>query len=238
MAREVPGIDVIFMGHTHRELADTTIAGTLLLQAKNWATSLAVATLRVESDAAGHWRVTQKHGAIVRPTLADSSARLAALLEPAHERARAYVSRTIGTSTAEWSARLARVEDTPILDLINEVQRRAAGADLSATAAFSLDAHIPRGPVSVADVAGLYVYDNTLKAVRITGAQLRAYLEKSAEYYLPCPAARCARVTNPAVPGYNFDVLSGVDYTLDLTRPLGERVVRLERGGRPVEPTD
>ena len=76
----------------------------------------------------------------------------------------------------------ARVEDTPILDFINEVQRAAAGADLSATAAFDLGAGIPEGQITVADVAGLYIYDNTLKAVRITGAQLRAYLEKSAEY--------------------------------------------------------
>ncbi len=90
----------------------------------------------------------------------------------------------------------------------------------------------------MADVAGLYVYDNTLKAVRISGKQLREYLEKSAEYYLPCPGARCERLTNPDVPGYNFDVVSGVDYALDLSRPVGRRVARLERNGRPVSPTD
>ena len=152
----------------------------------------------------------------------------------AHERTKAYVSRRIGTSAAEWTSARARAEDTPILDLINEVQRRATGAELSSTAAFSLTSRIPAGPVTVADVAGLYVYDNTLKAVRITGAQLRAYLEKSAEYYLPCPAAACDRLVNPAVPGYNFDVVSGVDYALDLSKPVGQRVVRLERNGRPV----
>ena len=87
-------------------------------------------------------------------------------------------------------------------------------------------------------VAGLYVYDNTLKALRISGAQLRAFLEKSAEYYLPCPGARCDHVTNPNVPGYNFDVVSGVDYELDLTKPFGQRVTRLVRNGRPVRDTD
>jgi 2',3'-cyclic-nucleotide 2'-phosphodiesterase (5'-nucleotidase family) len=148
------------------------------------------------------------------------------------------VARRIGTSAAEWTSRRARVEDTPILDLINEVQRRVTGAELSSTAAFSLTSRIPAGPVTVADVAGLYVYDNTLKAVRISGAQLRAYLEKSAEYYLPCPGGACAQVTNPAVPGYNFDVVSGVDYSLDLTQPVGRRVVRLERNGRAVADAD
>lgn len=67
LAHEVPGIDVIFMGHTHRELADTTIAGTLLLQARNWATSLAVAEVEVAAEAGGGWRVVGKQGTIARP---------------------------------------------------------------------------------------------------------------------------------------------------------------------------
>ncbi len=238
LAKEVPGIDVIFMGHTHRELADTTIAGTLVLQAKNWGTSLAVAELRVARSADGEWRVLERHGSLRRPAAGAASPRLAAALAEAHARTREYVARTIGSSSEAWSARASRVEDTPILDLVNEVQRKASGADLASSAAFSLIARIPEGPVNVADVAGLYLYDNTLKAIRISGAQLREYLEKSAEYYLPCPAAACERVVNPDVPGYNFDVVSGVDYTLDISRPVGQRVVRLEREGGPVTPTD
>jgi len=238
MAREVPGIDVIFMGHTHRELADTTINGVLVLQAKNWGASLAVATLALEASGDGGWRVMEKRGRILRPTEGRVDARLQAALAEAHRRTREYVSRQIGTSTEEWTSELSRTRDTPILDLINDVQQRVTGAELSAAAAFSLTSRLPRGPVTVADVAGLYIYDNTLKALRISGAQLRAFLEKSAEYYLPCPASACARVTNPAVPGYNFDAVSGVDYALDLTKPVGQRVVRLTRNGRAVAATD
>ena len=239
MAREIEGIDAIFMGHTHREVADTTIGGVLVQQAKNWGTSLAVAEIGLRWDGeAGRWTVGGKRGKILRPAEGATSPAIEAAVAPAHERTKAYVSRRIGTSAAEWTSARARAEDTPILDLINEVQRRATGAELSSTAAFSLTSRIPAGPVTVADVAGLYVYDNTLKAVRITGAQLRAYLEKSAEYYLPCPAAACDRLVNPAVPGYNFDVVSGVDYALDLSKPVGQRVVRLERNGRPVRATD
>jgi 2',3'-cyclic-nucleotide 2'-phosphodiesterase (5'-nucleotidase family) len=237
MAREVPGIDVIFMGHSHRELADSTINGVLVQQAKNWGTSLAVAELELRHEG-GRWMIASKRGRILRPAPGSTSPRLEAALADAHERTRAYVAQVIGTSEEEWTSALARTRDTPILDLINDVQTRVTGAELSAASAFSLTARIPRGPITVADVAGLYIYDNTLKAVRISGAQLRAYLEKSAEYYLPCPAAACETLTNPAVPGYNFDVVSGVDYTWDLTRPVGRRVVRLERNGRAVMPAD
>jgi 2',3'-cyclic-nucleotide 2'-phosphodiesterase/3'-nucleotidase len=237
MAREIPGIDVIFMGHTHREVADTTINGVLVQQAKNWGTSLAVAELDLRW-ADGRWTVADASGRILRPAEGSTSPRLEAALAQAHERTRAYVSQVVGTSTAEWTSAQARTRDTPILDLINDVQMRVTGADLSSTAAFSLTSRIPAGPVTVADVAGLYVYDNTLKAIRISGAQLRAYLEKSAEYYLPCPGGACETLVNPSVAGYNFDVVSGVDYTLDLTRPVGSRVVRLERGGRAVADAD
>jgi 2',3'-cyclic-nucleotide 2'-phosphodiesterase (5'-nucleotidase family) len=239
LAREVAGIDVIFMGHTHREVADTTVGGTLLLQAKNWAASLAVAELEVATSAGGKWRVASKRRKTVRPGAgAAIDRRLAEILATADALTRAYVNRRIGVSTAEWAAADTRTTDTPILDLINEVQRATAGTDLSAAAAFSLTSRIPEGPVTMADIAGLYTYDNTLKAIRISGAQLRAYLEKSAEYYLPCPGGKCDRVTNPEVPGYNFDVVTGVDYTLDLTRPVGQRVVRLEREGRAVAAAD
>jgi len=237
LAREVEGIDVIFMGHTHREVADTTINGVLVQQAKNWGTSLAVAELdlrRVD----GRWTVVDASGTVLRPAPGSTSPPLEAALAQAHERTRSYVSQVIGTSAEEWTSALARTRDTPILDLINDVQMRVTGAELSSTAAFSLTSRIPAGPVTVADVAGLYVYDNTLKAIRISGAQLRAYLEKSAEYYLPCPGSACETLVNPAVAGYNFDVVSGVDYALDLTRPVGSRVVRLERGGRAVADAD
>lgn len=238
LARQIPDIDVIFLGHTHRELADTTINQTLLLQAKNWGESLAVATVDLVADGSRHWQVADKSGRILRPAEGARSAPPSKVVGDAHERTVAYVGREVGESRAELTSRRSRVEDTPILDFINEVQRRAAGADLASSAAFSIASRIPRGPFTVADVAGLYIYDNTLKAIRISGQQLREYIEKSAEYYLPCPDADCDRIVNPDIPGYNFDALSGVDYVIDLSRPVGARVTELSRNGVPVVPSD
>ena len=236
LAREVPAIDVVFLGHTHRELADTLINGVLLTQAKNWASSLAAVEVRLQREGPSRWAVATKRATILRPAPGRADAAFLDSLRPPHERTLAYVRSVVGRSAARMEAREARVKDTPILDLINEVQRRAAGADLAATAAFNLNAVIPEGDVTVADLAGLYVYDNTLKAVRITGAQLKAFLEKSASYYRGWPPPEGATVTNFDVPGYNYDVVSGVDYTIDLSRPVGQRIVRLEYRGQPVRP--
>ena len=237
LASEIPGIDVIFLGHTHRELADTTIAGTLVLQARNWAASLAVAELDVRPTPGG-WEVVSKRGLIRRPRQGPMEGALVEELASAHGRAREYVDRVIGTSARAYDSRAARVQDTAILDFVNEVQRRVTGAELSGTGAFSLNSVIPAGDITVADFAGLYIYDNTLFAIRISGEQLKQYIEKSAEYYLPCTGGQCERIVNPEVPGYNFDVVSGVDYALDLSQPVGSRVVRLERNGRAVAATD
>src|SRR5436305_3017931 len=64
VAREVPGIDLIVYGHSHKELADSVIGGALLMQPKNWGTSLGVARLRVARDGS-RWRVVDKHGTLI-----------------------------------------------------------------------------------------------------------------------------------------------------------------------------
>jgi 2',3'-cyclic-nucleotide 2'-phosphodiesterase / 3'-nucleotidase / 5'-nucleotidase len=237
LARQAPDIDVIFLGHTHRELADTTINGVLLTQARNWASSLAVATLQL-AGRRDEWEVRAKRGAILRPAAGRGDRAFMDSLRWEHERTVAYVNARIGSAAEAMPAREGRVRDTPVIDFINEVQRRASGADLSSTAAFQIDAGLPAGDISIADVAALYPYDNTLKAIRITGAQLRAYLEKSAEYYSGYPAPSGGTVTNFTVPGYNFDIVSGVEYTLDISRPVGQRVTALTRNGTPVRDTD
>lgn len=233
LAESIPAIDVIFMGHTHQEVRDTTINGVLLTQAKNWAQSLANVKLRLERRAAGNWLVIAKSAQILKPDPARADTAFLDSMRWHHERTVAYVKSVAGKSTARMEARDARWKDTPFIDFINEVQRKAAGTDLSAAAPFDINAVIPQGTITISDVAGAYIYDNTLRAIRITGAQLKAYLEKSAEYYSGYPATD-GSIVNPRVPGYNFDIVSGVDYTIDIARPVGQRITDLLYNRQPV----
>lgn len=238
-ARTVPGIDLIVLGHSHRTVADTVINGVLLTQPPPFAAALGVATLELVPEREGGWRVVSKRGELLRPDPARSDPSLEAVVAEAHERARAWVMQEVGRTPDIWSAAEARIRDTPIIDLINQVQKQVTGAELSAASAFNLRAGFGPGPITLADLVRLYPYDNnTLRAVRISGQDLRDYLEHGARYFLPCPEMACERVIDPAIPGYNFDIISGVEYELDITRPVGERVVRLEFNGQPVEPAD
>lgn len=235
LAREVGGIDLIVYGHSHKEMADTIIGSTMLVQPKNWATSVSVAHLEMVPDA-GRWRVASKRASLVRTVRHPESQAVVAATEASHRATIAYATTSIGTTPVAWRADSSRVADTPLIDFVLEVERAATGAQLASTAAFSLDASIDSGAITVSRIAALYPYDNTLRAIRISGAQLRSYLEQSARYYRPFTAG--APVVNDSVPGFNFDIVAGADYTLDVSRPVGSRVTRLEVGGRPVAPDD
>jgi 2',3'-cyclic-nucleotide 2'-phosphodiesterase (5'-nucleotidase family) len=234
LAHEIPGIDLLVYGHSHKEMADTVIGTTLLMQPKNWATSLAVAHLRLERRK-GQWQVVAKRSQLVQAVHHREDPMLVAITAEGHRAAVRYTTTPIGKTDVTWRADSARVVDTPLIDLILEVERRASGAQLASTAAFSLDATLAAGPITVARLAALYPYDNTLRAVKISGSALRAYLEQSARYFKPTPEG--AEV-DPSIPGYNYDIVAGVDYTIDVSKPIGERITRLEFEGHPVAPTD
>ena len=235
VAREVRGIDLIVYGHSHKEMRDTVIAGTLLMQPKNWATSVAIAHLALERMN-NRWRVRSKRSTLVQAARHVESPRVIAAVAEGHRAAMAYANTAIGTTKVAWRADSARVVDTPLIDFILETERNASGAQLASTAAFSLDASLAPGPITVARLAALYPYDNTLRAVKISGGQLRAYLEQSARYFKP--NAQGTADIDPAIPGFNYDIVKGVDYTIDLSKPIGERITQLSIDGRPVAPTD
>jgi len=237
IAAEVPGIDLVLYGHSHREMRGTTIGETLLIQPKNWATSVAIAHL-VLSRAGGAWTVSEKRSDLVQAAGHPENAAVLAATDAAHRETVAYVTTPIGTTPERWSADSARVKDTPLIDFILETERKTAGSDLASTAAFSTDLVMGPGPITIAQVAQLYPYDNTLRAVRITGKQLRDYLEFSARYWRTPTSPTGPLEADPAIPGYNFDIVSGVDYAIDASRPIGSRITRLEYKDAPVRVSD
>jgi 2',3'-cyclic-nucleotide 2'-phosphodiesterase/3'-nucleotidase len=235
LAQEVPGIDLLVYGHSHKELADTVIGGTPLMQPRNWAGSVAIAHLGI-ARRDGHWRVVSKRSTVVATAHHKESPLVLAVTQEGHRATVQYANAAIGTTPVAWRADSARVAATPLIDFILDVERRASGAQLASTAAFSLDASLPAGPITVARLSALYPYDNTLRAVKLSGAQLRGYLEQSARYFRQ--NADGSVDVDPAIPGFNYDIVAGVDYTIDVSKPIGQRITTLNFNGRSVTPTD
>jgi 2',3'-cyclic-nucleotide 2'-phosphodiesterase/3'-nucleotidase len=237
IARNVAGVDAIFMGHTHRDVPDLLVNGVLLTQANHWGRHLARADFYLDRNG-DRWRLYAK-GARTLP--ADNSvqpdAEAVRLAEPYDRETQAWLARAIGESAEELSAQEGRYRDTAVLDLIHRVHLDVGKADVSMAAVFNNDARIPKGPVTVRDIAGLYVYENTLYVIEVTGKQLKEALEHSAKYFQPYQAGKTpAELVNNKIPGYNFDIAEGVNYELNLKKPIGERIENLTFRTQPVRP--
>ena len=235
LASVTPKPDLVVFGHTHREVRDTVINGVHFVQPRNWAQSLAVVHVwfrRVN----GRWAVDHLRADAIPLATVSELPSFVRRFTAVHDVVRVWASTALGNADAGFDARYGRAEDTPLIDFINEVERSHAGADLASTADFDVGAGLPAGEVHLRDVAGIYPYENTLRAVRISGRQLTAYLEYAARYYRSYVPGRA--IIDPSVPGYDFDIVSGVNYAIDLSRPVGDRIRNLTFRGRPVAPGD
>src|SRR6266446_1839856 len=240
IARQVPGIDVILMGHTHREVPSLVVNGVLLTQANRWASHVARVDLYLEKiPVDGRWHVVAKSARtipVTEKTAVDPE--IAEIGKPYDKETQDWLGRAIGESAEELTARDGRFKDTAIIDLIQRVQLEAGHADVSLAAAFNLSARIPKGQVTVRDIAGLYEYENTLVTVELTGQQLKDALEHSARYFKDYqPGKSLNELVDSRIPGFNFDVAQGVSYDIDLTKPTGQRIQNLKFKSQPLSPT-
>jgi 2',3'-cyclic-nucleotide 2'-phosphodiesterase / 3'-nucleotidase len=239
IAREVPGVDVILMGHTHREVPSLVVNGVLLAQANRWASHLARVDVYLDkNETTGRWGVVAKQSRTIPVTeKTEIDPEIARLGEPYDKETQAWLSRAIGESTEELTSRDCRFRDSAIIDLIQRVQLEAGKADVSLAACFNPSARIPKGEVTVRDIAALYEYENTLVTLELTGQQLKDALEHSARYFKEYQAGKSLNdLVNSQIPGFNFDVAQGVTYDLDVTKPYGQRIQSLRFNGKPLSP--
>ena len=237
IARAVPGVDVILMGHTHRDVPSLMVNGVLLTQADYWGKHVARVDLYLDKNKAAGWRLAAKSARTIPVDQVEADADAAKLAEPYDRETENWLGRVIGESTEELTARDARFRDTAILDLIQRVQLEAGQADVSMVASFNPQARIPKGPIKVREISGLYVYENTLVVIEVTGGQLKEALEHSAKYFRAYePGKTLAELVDDKIPAYNFDIAEGVNYDLDITRPIGQRILNLTFKGQLVRP--
>ncbi len=240
-----------------------------------WGSHLGLIDLMLERDGS-QWRVLT-HEASVRPIskrnadrsitpLVKSAPAVLASVQREHDETLAYVRRAVGKTAAPLHSYFALVADDPSVQIVSiaqtwymrEMLKGTAHADLpllSAAAPFKAGGRggpdyytdVPAGAVAIKNVADLYLYPNTIRAVKINGAQLKGWLERSAGAFNQItPGDQDAPLLNPSFPSYNFDVIDGVAYQIDLSQPSrfdakggdlnpsASRIVNLTYLGEPV----
>jgi 2',3'-cyclic-nucleotide 2'-phosphodiesterase/3'-nucleotidase len=256
MAEQVPGIDAILFGHAHREVPERFVTNTetgrqvIMSEPKNWGQRVSVFDLDLEF-ARGSWSVVSSSAVTVNTNTVVDDPALVAVIRAQHDAVVTYMNTPVANSTESMSAAEACWKDTAILDYVNEVQTATVAAAVAGTpeaslpivsiaAPFNRAASFPQGPVTIKDVAGLYIYDNTLMASVLTGAQIKDYLEYSAKYFIQvapdAPIAPASWTNAGNTPDYNYDQFSGIDYSVDISQPYGSRITGMMYGGVPVAP--
>ncbi|MDQ0712684.1 2',3'-cyclic-nucleotide 2'-phosphodiesterase/3'-nucleotidase [Streptomyces luteogriseus] len=254
VAEQVPGIDAILVGHAHTEIPEYFVTNkktgqqVVLSEPLKWGQRLTLFDFELVFEK-GCWKVEKVGAKVLNSNTVEEDSKITKLLVDEHEKVVAYVNQVIGTNAAEMTSAEAPYKDVPIIDLINHIQadtvkQALAGTEhaslpvLSQAACFSRSARIPAGEVTIRDVAGLYVFENTLEARLMTGAQMKAYLEFSANYFVqtaPDAAVDPAKLTNAnGTPDYNYDVVSGLSYEIDIAKPAGSRVTGVRFEGQPL----
>ncbi|KUO22769.1 bifunctional metallophosphatase/5'-nucleotidase [Streptomyces dysideae] len=251
VAQQVPGIDAILVGHAHTEIAELLVTNektgrtVVLSEPLCYAERLSLFDFELVFER-GCWKVES-----VKATVRDSKTvaddpRITKLLKDEHDIVVAYVNQVVGTATETLTTVEARYKDVPIIDLITRVQEDVVKAALAGTeyaslpviaqaSPFSRTSEIPAGDVTIRDLSSLYVFDNTLVAKLMTGAQVKAYLEYSAEYFVQTAADAVVdpeKLTNAnGRPDYNYDYVSGLSYEIDIAQAVGSRIKNVTYGG-------
>ena len=148
----------------------------------------------------------------------------------------------LGSTTAKFQPEneirgipAGRVMDTAVMDLINKIQLENSGADVSAAALFKDTSDLPEGDINYGNIFDIYKFDNTLYRVPVTGAELKAYMEWSAECYNQWKEGDINISFDPEYPDYLYDMFAGVEYEIDLSKPKGERIQNVMFQGEPLQ---
>ena len=241
VAKNVPGFDMVLMGHDHaRECKKVVnVAGDSVLVIDPASNGVVLSNIDVTvrmkdgkvvgKDIQGVLTATKDYG-----VSEDFMKRFA----PQYEAVQKFVSKKIGTFTEDISTHPSFFGPSAFIDLIHTLQLDITGAEISFAAPLSFDAEIKKGDVYVSDMFNLYKYENMLYVMTLSGKEIKDFLEMS--YYM-----WTNQMKSPDDPllwfkekrregaedrasfqnfSFNFDSASGIIYTVDVTKPQGEKV--------------
>lgn len=246
LANACPELDLVVAAHTHVLNKGEEINGVLVVENKHHAQTLSLVDLTLKRDGDG-WRVAERSSSPVDIGTYKPDPRMAEVLAPFDERAKAYAHEVVGVLEGGPLAPepeistipQAMLEDTALIDLIQRVQLHYSQADISSTALFTADSNIEPGPIRRCDASLIYKHTNTLHTIRMTGAQLRKYMETSANIYRQYQPGDLTIGFDSKIPLYSYDMFEGVNYKVNVAAEPGKRIEDLTLpDGTPVADDD
>ena len=274
---EVPGVDAVLMGHSHTEVKDV-FNGVPVVMPGVFGSNLGIIDMQLKKVNGKWEVQKEQSKPQLRPIadskgnpLVQSDQNLVNEIKDDHQATIDYVNTAVGKTTAPINSYFSLVQDDPSVQLVTNAQKwyveklfaengqyskykgipvLSAGAPFKAGgrngATYYTD--IPAGTLAIKNVADLYVYPNTLYAVKVNGAQVKEWLEMSAGQFNQIDPKKTEEqpLVNIGYPTYNFDILDGLKYEIDVTQPAKydkdgkvvnantNRIVNMTYEGKPV----
>lgn len=241
IATQVPGIDALVTGHQHRVIA-TKVNGVPVIQPGYRGAYVGEISLQVDMID-GRYQVVSSEAKLHETATVTADSAVLEMFAELQADVEDWLDTTVGTVVGDMTIQDpqgARLVEHPYIEFINKVQMDATGADISGTALFNNEGKGFNNQITMRDVITNYIYPNTLAVLGISGADLRAALERVATYFVVVDGQVQfnPKYIEPKPQYYNYDMYEGIDYTLDFTKPFGERVPQLQYHGVDVQDTD
>jgi len=241
VARNVPGFDVVLIGHDHTRYCDkiVNVAGdsVLIMDPANNGFVVSDVDVTVRLNAKGKVVDKKIRGVLSEMKDYEAGPAFTAHFLPQYKAIEQFTNKTIGKFTKAVSLRPAFFGPSAFIDLIHSLQLEIGKADISFTAPIAYDAEIQKGCVRVRDMFALYRYENMLYTMKLSGREVKGALEMSYALWtnqMHSPKDHLLLLNNTPQgskeralfvnSSFNFDSAAGIIYTVDVTKPEGEKV--------------
>ncbi|TLG80653.1 5'-nucleotidase C-terminal domain-containing protein [Vagococcus zengguangii] len=249
----VTGIDAFIIGHDHKTIANKMpdVEGNEKPVGASKDTGSEISRIDLDlvyDEATGEWVVNDSDVQSVSMADVTASQAVKDATQAAHDETLKFISEPIGQASANFLPKEeikgipeAQMQPTALISLINNVQLEATGADVSAAALFKADSRLDKGDITYANIFDIYKYANTLVGVEITGKNLKAFMEDNARYYnqyqdgdLTVSFGGPGEIDSK-IRVYNYDMFAGIDYQIDVSKPVGERIINPTIKGQAIK---
>lgn len=240
VAQNVPGFHIVLMGHDHRQFCQNVpnCEGNYVMAVNPGSNGNAVSDIDITITKNGNETSMNIDARLTDMNKYEPSQEFMAHFKKQYDDVDNFVKQKIGTITASLDTRPAYFGSSAFIDFIHTLQLAISGADISFAAPLSFDATIDKGDIYMSDMFNLYKYENMLYIMELTGKEIKDYLEYSYSIWTrqmtsPDDSLLLLKDITPeedkshaifANPSYNFDSAAGIIYTVDVTKPQGEKI--------------
>lgn len=253
VAQSVPGFDVIFCGHDHRR------ADRVVINSAGDSVYVLNPAANAQTVAQADLTLTYKNGKLAAKSVAHALVDITAetpdetfmqKFKAQYDSVRQFTAAEIGQNESTMETLPAFFGPSAFIDFIHQMQLSISGADISFAAPLAFEAKIPEGTIHVSDMFNLYRYENQLYVMQLSGQEIKDYLEYSYAGWtqqMTSPSDHLLLFRNDAeklsdswqrlqTPSYNFDSAAGILYTVDVTKPEGQKIaIESLADGRPFD---